>query len=145
LFDVKNASRFAVTVWLAAIVLIPMAKSAADIALPGPAYAKQMSEYLNANVPVNAIIETWDPEMGFLTDHTYHYPPNALLAIAVDQVYYGDEPVQDYYEFVQTELPEYLLLGEFSKWTMIYPDDFVQENYTLLQSFGDYDLYQYVP
>jgi len=145
LFDVKNALRVAVTAWLAVIVLIPMAKTASDIALPGPAYAKQMSDYLNANVPVNAMIETWDPEMGFLTDHNYHYPPNALLAIAVDQVYYGGEPVQSHYQFVHTELPDYLLLGEFSKWTMIYSESFVRDNYRLVQSFGDYDLYQYTP
>jgi len=142
LFDVKNASRFAVTLWLAAIIMIPMAKNVIEIAMPGPNYAKQMSDYLNENVPQDAIIETWDPEMGFLTDHNYHFPQNALLALAVDQVYYGGEPVQNHYDFVQTENPEYLLLGEFSKWTQIYPADYVQENYKLVQSFGDYDLYQ---
>jgi len=141
-FESKNSYRFAVVVWLLAIIIIPMAKNVLEIAAPGPAYAEQMSAYLDENVPQPAIIETWDPEMGFLTDHNYHYPPNALLAIAVDQVYYGGEPVQGHYDFVQTEKPEYLLIGEFSKWTEIYSPEYVQENYKLMQSFGDYDLYQ---
>ncbi len=144
LFESKNASRFALVVWLLAIITIPMTKNIFKIAWPVPDYATQMSDYLNENIPPNAVIETWDPEMGFLTDHNYHYPQNALLALAVDQVYYGGEPVQDHYNFVQTEKPEYILLGEFSKWTQIYPADYVQENYQLVKSFGDYDLYQRV-
>jgi 4-amino-4-deoxy-L-arabinose transferase-like glycosyltransferase len=142
LFEVKHAYRFAVTLWLLAIILIPMAKNVYEIALPGPDYAKQMADFLKANVPQSAIIETWDPEMGFLTDHKYHYPPNALLAIAVDQVYYGGEPVQQHYDYVQTETPEFVLLGEFSKWTEIYPYELIQSDYELVQSFGQYDLYQ---
>jgi hypothetical protein len=142
LFQVKNAYRFAVTLWLLAIIMIPMAKNVYEIASPGPDYAKQMADFLQANVPQSAIIETWDPEMGFLTDHNYHYPPNALLAKAVDKVYYGGEPVQGHYDFVQTEKPEYLLLGEFSKWTEIYPYDLIESEYELVQSFGVYDLYQ---
>lgn len=142
LFEAKNAYRFAVTLWLLAIIMIPMAKNVLEIAAPAPDYAVQMSHYIDENVPVDAVIETWDPEMGFLTDHNYHYPPNALLAVAIDQVNYGGEPVQNRYDFLQTQHPEYLLMGEFSKWTEIYSYDYVQENYELMQSFGDYDLYR---
>lgn len=144
LFAVQNAPKFAVTLWLFAIIMIPMAKNVLDLALPGPAYAQQMSAYLDENVPQDAIIETWDPEMGFLTDHNYHYPPNALLAVAIDQVYYYGEPVQARYDFVQTEHPEYLLVGEFSKWTEIYPLEELADEYQIVQSFGKYDLYQRV-
>jgi len=144
LFEIRNAAKFAVALWLVAIIMIPMAKNILDIARPDPPYARQMSEYLNENVPLDAVIETWDPEMGFLTDHNYHYPPNALLAVAVDQVYYFGEPVQDRYDFVQTEHPDYLLAGEFSKWTEIYPLDELSGEYELVQSFGLYDLYQRV-
>ena len=144
LFEIRNAAKFAIALWLFAIIMIPMAKNILDIAAPPPAYVVQMSEYLNENVPQDAVIETWDPEMGFLTDHNYHYPPNALLAVAVDQVYYYGEPVQDRYDFVQTEHPDYLLAGEFSKWTEIYPLDELSGEYELVQSFGVYDLYQRV-
>ncbi len=142
LFDAKNSARVALTLWLLAIVAVPMAKTVLEIALPEPAYAQQMSVYLNENVPLDSVIETWDPEMGFLTDHNYHYPPNALLAVAVDQVYYYGEPVQERYDFVQVERPDYLLVGEFSKWTQIYPLEELAGEYELIQTFGDYDLYR---
>ena len=142
LFEVKNAARFALTVWLVAIIAIPLTKDVSEIAFPGPNNARLMADYLNANVPESAIIETWEPEIGFLTNHNYHYPKNELLAVAVNQVYYGGEPVRDRYSFVETENPDYILVGEFSKWTLIYPVDYVFENYQWVQTFGDYDLYQ---
>ncbi len=140
--EIRNAAKFALTLWLLAIIVIPMAKTVLDIAMPGPAYAQQMSAYLNKNVPLDAVIETWDPEMGFLTNHNYHYPPNALLAIAVNQVYYGGEPVQEQYDFVQTEHPDYILAGTFSKWVNIYPMNQASDQYKLRVQIGDYDLYQ---
>lgn len=142
LFDVKNAARFALTLWLVAIIAIPLAKDVSEIAFPGPNNARLMADYLNANVPQSAVIETWEPEIGFLTNHNYHYPKNELLAVAVNQVYYGGEPVRDRYSFVETENPDYILVGEFSKWTLIYPVEYVFENYQWVQTFGDYDLYQ---
>jgi hypothetical protein len=144
LFDAKNAPRLALSLWLIAIILIPFGKTVTDIAAPPPPYAMQMAEYLNENVPLDAVIETWEPEMGFLTDHNYHYPPNALLAVAVDQVYYGGEPVRERYDFVQTEKPPYLLAGVFSKWTEIYPLEELSNQYELIATFGDYDLYKRV-
>ncbi|HAV78100.1 MAG TPA: glycosyl transferase [Anaerolineae bacterium] len=143
-FDIRNTSKFAIALWLLVIIVTPLAKTSLEIALPGPPYAQQMSVYLDENVPVGAVIETWEPEMGFLTDHNYHYPPNALLAVAVDQVYYGGEPVQERYKFVQTEHPDFLLAGEFSKWTAIYPLEELGAEYELVATYGDYDLYQRV-
>jgi len=144
LFEIRNAPRFAVSLWLVVIIMLPMAKNILDIASPDPAYAMQMADYLDENVPADAVIETWDPEMGFLSDRNFHYPPNALLAVAVDQVYYGGEPVQERYDFVQTENPDYLLAGEFSKWTQIYPLEDLMDRYEWVVSFGDYDLYRRV-
>jgi hypothetical protein len=144
LFESKNAYRFAITLWLLAIIAIPMAKTVMDIVVPGPDYAKEMSSYLDKNVPETSVIETWEPEMGFLTDHDYHFPPQALLAVAIDQVYYGGAPVREQYDYLRSDKPEYLLVGEFSKWTAIYPYDEIQTNYQLVQSFGDYDLYKRV-
>ncbi|MCI0553444.1 MAG: glycosyltransferase family 39 protein [Anaerolineae bacterium] len=141
-FVMGNASRFTLALWLVAIVMAPLAKTMVDIAFPGPNHARLMADYMNENIPQSAIIETWDPEMGFFTDHNYHYPPNALLAVAVEHINYGGEPVQKRYDFLQTEEPDYLLIGEFSKWTEVYSNDIVHENYQLWQSFGVYDLYR---
>lgn len=142
--NTQGMINLALVLWLVAIIMIPTLKTVVEIAAPGPDNARYMAGYLNENIPQSAIIETWDPEMGFLTNHAYHYPPNELLAVAVNQVYYGGEPVQDRYDFLETDRPEYLLLGEFSKWTAIYPDEYIQQNYELVQTFGKYDLYRRV-
>lgn len=142
IFDRDHAYRWALVAWLVIIVLVPMAKNVYEIISPGPDAAKELSQYLNENIPQDAIIETWEPEMGFFTDHNYHYPPNALLALAVNQIYAGGKPVQGSYSFVQTEKPEYLLVGEFSKWVDLYPLDQLSDQYELILSIYDYDLYK---
>ncbi len=142
LFDWKNTSRLAMLAWLLMIILLPMAKTLKDIVLPPPPYARQMAAFLDANIPDGAVIETWDPEMGFLSNRTFHYPPNALLAVAIEQVNYGGAPAQDRYDFIRTDQPPYVLLGVFSKWTNIYPVQELGGHYELVQTFGNYDLYR---
>jgi hypothetical protein len=137
-----TAYRWALVIWLVAIVVVPMGKNVLDIVITGPSAAQEMATYLNKNVRKDALIETWDPEMGFLTDHDYHFPPNQLLALAIRQVYSNGEPVHGYYDFVQTEHPDYLLLGEFSRWVNIYPIDQFSSQYSLVKSVSGYDLYE---
>ena len=134
--------RWALVVWLIAIIVIPMGKNALEIVFPGPRAAEAMASYLDANVPKDVIIETWEPEMGFFSDHLYHFPPNNLLALAVKQVYGNGEPVAGYYNYLQTEKPEYLLVGKFSKWVVLYPSEQLSGQYRLVTSIYDYDLYQ---
>jgi hypothetical protein len=140
----RNALKLAAAAWLLAIIALPMGKTVLEIAFPEPDNVQSMASYLNENIPQTALIETWDPEMGFMTDHNYHYPPQALLAVAIDQVNYGGEPVQDYYDFVQTEHPDYLLVGEFSKWTEIYSPEELVGQYEWVVTFGEYELYKRV-
>ena len=142
LFSGKGAFRWALVVWLFLIVALPMAKNVLEIARGGTRSAEQMAAYLNENIPQNAVIETWDPEMGFFTDHNFHYPPNALLAVAVEQIYAGGEPVKGHYTFVQDEKPEYILAGEFSKWVDVYPVDELWGKYEWVITIGDYELYK---
>jgi hypothetical protein len=142
LFSRKDVFRWALVAWLFLIVALPMAKNVLEIAQGGSRSAEQMAAYLEANISKDAVIETWDPEMGFFTDHNYHYPPNALLAVAVEQVYAGGEPVKDHYTFVQDEQPEYILTGEFSKWVEIYPVEQLWEQYEWVTTIGIYDLFK---
>ncbi len=141
-FSGKNAFRLAIAVWLFLIIALPMAKNVLEIARGGTRAAEQMADYLDENVPLNAVIETWDPEMGFFTDHNYHYPPNALLALAVEQIYAGGDPVKNHYTYVQDEKPQYILTGVFSKWVNIYPIDQLWDKYEWVTTIGAYDLYR---
>jgi 4-amino-4-deoxy-L-arabinose transferase-like glycosyltransferase len=144
LFSGKYAFQWTLAIWLFLIFSLPMVKNVMEIYQGGSDAVEQMAAYLDENIPQNAVIETWDPEIGFFTDHNFHYPPNALLAEAVEQVYSNGEPVNGHYTFVQEEKPEYILNGEFSKWVDIYPVEQLNDQYEWVIKIGDYDLYRRV-
>jgi hypothetical protein len=72
--DGLYALRGAVLAGLAVMIIRPLAHSVHEIISPpfnGPA---AMAAYLDDHVSHEALIETWEQEMGFLTDHNYHFP-----------------------------------------------------------------------
>jgi hypothetical protein len=128
--------------WLIVIFAIPLAETTLETLSPGFNAPKAMAAYLDQNVPKDALIESWEPEMGFLTDHNYHFPPAMLLPVAVEQAHLGGPPVADAYDFVEKESPEYVLLGEFSRSVELYPAELLAERYSMVTSIGLYELYQ---
>ena len=100
-----------------------------------------MAEYLNAHLPTTVEIETWEPEMGFLTDHAYHYPPEDLLATAVAYIWRGGPSPSESYTFIQMEAPAFVLVGEFARWVGLYPAEVLESEYILVQTIGGYELY----
>lgn len=128
-------------IWLGILVAVPLALTARTIVMPPTNNAAQMAEWMNANVPLDALVETWEPEMGFLTDHLYHYPPNALLDKAVGFMWRGGTAPAAEYDFVQSENPPYVLVGAFSRWVQLYPQQILDSRYEMLTAFGGYQLY----
>ena len=103
-----DALRPALLIWLALILLIPSAQTFRNVILSAPNTARQMADYLNANVPQDVLVETWEPEMGFLTNHNYHFPPQSLLNVATAYIWLnGPMPAQSYH-YVETNLPPYV-------------------------------------
>jgi hypothetical protein len=142
--NTKFAYQTGMLLWLVAIISIPTVKNTFEIATASRTPSVVMATYLNENVPQNAIIETWDTEMGFLTNHRYHFPPNNLLALAVQQVYSGGEPVHIHYNYVQTNKPEYILVGEFSGWVNMYPVELLSDTYQLITEIDNFYLYKLI-
>jgi hypothetical protein len=138
---IKQALRWAMLVWLAAMIVLPLGQTAREIALPGFNASEAMAAYLNENVPREALIETWEPEMGFLTDHNYHFPPPLLLNTAVGYIWLNKPSPAQEYTFVQDEFPSYVLVGAFARWVKLYPDDVLAARYRLVTRIGAYDLY----
>jgi hypothetical protein len=137
----KLALRGAMLVWLGAMVVAPLGQTAREIISPGLNAPASMAAYLNEHVPHEALIETWEPEMGFLTDHNYHFPPPLLLNTAVGYIWLGGPPPAKDYDFVQIENPDYVLVGEFARWVDLYPLDLLETRYRLVASIGAYELY----
>jgi hypothetical protein len=132
----------AAAVGLVVMVTLPLALTARTIVAPPVDNAAVMADWLDANLPETALIETWEPEMGFLTNHRYHYPPNALLNTAVGHIWLGGPSPADDYSFVTSEHPPYILLGAFARWVNIYKDNLESPGYELIHSAGPYELYQ---
>jgi hypothetical protein len=105
--------------------------------------AQRLATYLNQNVSKTALVETWESEMGFLTDHSYHYPPAEMLDKAVRRYWLKGAipPLAEIYK-PENLKPDYLINGPFSSWNELYPASLLAEHYKLVGTFGDYSLYQ---
>jgi 4-amino-4-deoxy-L-arabinose transferase-like glycosyltransferase len=105
--------------------------------------AQQLAAYLNRNIDRQAVIETWESELGLLTDNRYHYPPPELLDKAVRLKWLnGNGPALA--ELYQPEnlTPDYLIEGKFARWNELYPPGLLSSHYQLQATFGEYKLYK---
>lgn len=127
---------------LATMFVAPAARLSWRIATAPPDDSAQMAQVMNASVPLDALVETWEPQMGFLTDHRYHYPPQLLLNRTVRQVWVNETPVSELYDFTEFD-PEYVLIGEFARWVDVYPVERLQASgYELVETLGQFELYR---
>jgi hypothetical protein len=124
---------------LVVLVLAPAARLGQRIATVPVDPAKEMALQIDQMVEPNALVETWEPQMGFLTDHRYHYPPQLLLNRAVRQVWLGETPVSELYDFRELQ-PDYVLVGEFGRWVGIYPEERLGD-FEEVASSGPYQLF----
>ena len=98
-----------------------------------------MAAYMNEHVPLNALVETWEPEMGFLTDHNYDDPPHTWKK-AVGFIWLNKPLPAGEYTFVQTQSPDYVLVGGFGRWVQVSADG-LAAHYQLETAIGGYELY----
>ncbi len=129
----KDALRWAMLIWLAMTIARPLLYTVRQVVSPPPNLPVAMAAYLDQYVPRDALIETFEPEMGFLTDHNYHFAP--MLPQAVRHVWLGGSPPVLSYDFVQKEHPDYVLVGPFAHWINLYPAELLAEHYRLVVRF----------
>ena len=140
---IRQALNWVMLAWLIVMIVLPLGQTARSIVMPSLNAPIAMATYMNENVPSQALIETWEPEMGFLTDHNYHFPPQLLLNTAVGYVWLNGKPPAQEYDFVQTQSPEYVLVGGFARWVSLYPADWLAKHYQLVTHMGGYELFQH--
>ena len=51
----------------------------------------RVADLLNEKIDRSAVIETWERELGVLTDHRYHFPDQSLLAQTDSFIYHGGD------------------------------------------------------
>ena len=128
--------------WLAAMIVLPLGVTVKSVARPEFNAPAAMAAYMNEHIPPDALVETWEPEMGFLTDHNYHYPPAALLSTAVSYIWLGNSPPGEGYDFVEMHSPAYVLVGGFGRWVEMYSADWLAAHYELETTLSGYELYK---
>lgn len=104
-----------------------------------------VAEWLNANVPKDALIETWEQELQVLTDHRYHYPPQIVLSHSVAEVWQDGPPTSSFYDFRDYVDPDYIIRGAFEKFSPIYLEERWQDRYEIIHSIGEYDILARIP
>jgi hypothetical protein len=108
---------------------------------------QRVADYLNQNIGRDKVIETWERELGILTDHNYHYPDQLMLA-KIDNASYrgGDQNYSLGAEYFSSVRPSYVVVGWFGRLYHVYDNDFLNKNARVIASFGDgdwrYDVYQ---
>jgi 4-amino-4-deoxy-L-arabinose transferase-like glycosyltransferase len=108
---------------------------------------ERVAAFLNQVVPKGALIETWETELGILSDHRFHFPDQFLLAEAQDCLLRGGDRNYalgaDYFKQVR---PDYVVIGWHSRYLLAYDLDFIAQHGKLIKSIGDgdwcYDVYE---
>jgi hypothetical protein len=132
-----------VVVALFGIALLPLSRILIDPLDQSYGDGYEMAAYIDANIPETALIETWEDELGVMTDHNYHIPPQRYENYTVSHDAFGGASTSAYYDFRTYVDPDYVIDGWFSKLAEVYAPEQL-ENYELVETIGRYDLYRRV-
>lgn len=127
-----------VSAYVTVIIVIPLYYSTQSVFSPNTS-VQRFAAAIEARVPHDVVIETWDPELGVLTDHRYHYPPNQLLDTIVRHEWLGGPPPT--YDW-QMAAPEFIAYGPFSQYAGVYSEDDLDRDYRMIEHIGQYALFQ---
>ena len=128
--------------WLVAAVALPLGQVVTALAATPRDTARATAEWLTRCVPASATVETWEPELGFLTDHRYHFPPQSLLVTAVDYVWHGGPPPRSSYEFRVHGVPDYVVVGAFAAWVGLYGQADLERDYAPIHEDGPWTVWR---
>jgi hypothetical protein len=129
---------YAAGAYAALIILVPLYLTTDAVLKPDDS-AQRFAAAIEAKVPHEALIATWEQELGFLTDHRYQYPPQSLLAEAVQRQWFGGAPLT--YDWASAN-PQYIAIGPFGSYTHIFNTPELEREYTEIELIGPYVLYE---
>jgi hypothetical protein len=140
-WDTHLATRIALMALLLILILRPLQGRLGEIISRQDRTPQQMAAYIIGHLPQGAQIETYEPEVCFLSGYSCHMPPSEVMDASIRYVWYGDQPPSEYYHLQDLNAP-YLLIGDFGRLVHAYDPDVVQRNYELETTIGSYELYR---
>jgi hypothetical protein len=128
--------------WLAACALL--AAGAMHASPPGssntPGAAERMAAVVLSLVPRNAVIETWEWEIGTLAGpQQFHFPPQRYLFEAIRMGSHQGRRIALAYDVLQRN-PDYLIRGPFEGLAHVYDDARVAECFRAVAVIEPYTL-----
>jgi 4-amino-4-deoxy-L-arabinose transferase-like glycosyltransferase len=129
--------RFAFALYVLVAIALPIGMTARAISQPDDS-AQRFAAFMNANIPQDSLVATWEQELGFLTDHRYQYPPQSMLAEAVRRQWFGGEDFQ--YDWNATS-PNYVAVGPFGDYTALFDAQTLDRFFVQIEEIGPYKLY----
>lgn len=102
----------------------------------------QAAEFLNQTVP-GSLIETYDAELFFLLNKSYHYPPDSLNIQLVRRTFLYQETTTIDYDPLAAD-PDYLVVGPHSKQWKLYDRVLQTGAFRLVRTYPRYRLYERV-
>jgi len=140
-WDVAATGRLALLALLAIMIVRPLQARFGEVIGQMDTSPQAMAAYITAHVEPEAKIETWEPEICFLTGYKCHFPPMQAMDAAIKYIWYDAPPPSAWYDFLQYD-SQYLLIGDFGQWTHLYDPALVQQHCEWLVSIGNYELYR---
>lgn len=125
--------------WSLPAILFPIYTNVSNVRTQGDNSAYAVADWMETHIPQDALVETWEQELGVLSDAKLHFPPQIILARAVAQQWEGGPPAADFYDFREID-PDYVIVGPFSRYTFLYPEERLT-SYERLETIGPYDIY----
>lgn len=110
-----------------------------------------VASFLNSHIPKDQVIETWETELGILTDHQYHFPDYGLLAQAYEMIDHNMSGSQSYSilgeDYFNSVKPNYIVVGWYSRYNHMYDVDYLRQHAVLIKTIGDevwgYEVYEF--
>ena len=104
--------------------------------------ATDVGHYIRDNIPEDAVIETWEWELGALSQHPrIHHPDQDYLFLAIRQFSHEKRSFDLGYDPLQVN-PDYIVTGPFSGWTHIYEAAHISEHFETVAHIGRYRVYK---
>jgi hypothetical protein len=107
----------------------------------------EVSAFIKENIPEDAVIETWERELGILNDNLFHYPDQAMLVYTHAAIYRGASSSYSLSrEYFDEAKPDYVIVGWWARFTHIYDLTYLEQNAEHLITIGSaewgYDIYR---
>ncbi|MFZ5917180.1 MAG: ArnT family glycosyltransferase [Chloroflexota bacterium] len=140
-WDVRLAGKLALLALLLVMILRPLQGRFTEVIGNSDDTPQQMARYIVEHLPPQAEIETYDPEVCFLSGRDCHFPPNNIIDASIKYAWYNGPLPSELYDLREYGA-SYLLIGDFGRWVHIYDPTIVESDYELMVSIGTYELYR---